>query len=219
MPTQLERAGCPASTLIVWLPGAGSTIDEFTRERFVEVLRERRIAADTLLADAHLGYYRNRSIVDRLEADVFAPARAAGYKQVWLAGISLGGLGTLLHESKVPGEVAGMVAIAPFLGEAPELDAIEAAGGLARWTPPPVTEGEPVGTELWRWLKGYLAPGANRPPLYLAYATEDRLSQGHRLLAANLPPQRVVTTQGGHDWPEWRRLWGQLLDKLPLPKC
>ncbi len=226
MPTQTVRASCPASTLIVLLPGVYSSIDEFEQDGgYLTALRERRIAADVVLADAHLAYYRDKSIVDRLQADVFKPARAAGYQQVWLAGISLGGFGSLLNEWTVPGKTAGLILLAPYLGEPPLLDRIEAAGGLHRWQPPaaasdPDDAQAEVQLRLWRWLKQHTArePGAVLP-LYLGYGTEDRLAQGHRLMAAALPPQQVVTTPGGHDWPQWRRLWLVLLDRLPLPRC
>lgn len=226
MPTQVVRAPCPARTLIVLLPGAYSTVAEFERDGgYLTALRERRIAADVMLADAHLGYYRDKSIIDRLQADVFTQARAGGYEQVWLAGISLGGFGSVLNEWAVPGKTAGLVILAPYLGEAPLLKQIEDAGGLARWQPPatPPTANDDqaeVQLRLWRWLKQRTAAAPQAAPLlYLGYSTEDRLAQGHRILAAALPPDRVVTTPGGHDWPEWRRLWMSMLERLPLPRC
>lgn len=226
MPTQMVRAACPADTLLVLLPGIHSSISEFERDgRWLSALRERRIAADVLLADAHMGYYREQSVVDRLQADVFAQARAAGYRQVWLAGISLGGFGSLLNEWAVPGKTSGLIMLAPYLGEPPLLDQIEAAGGLRRWQPPeraPQSDDMRAEVELrlWRWLQQH-TDGATTaaPPLYLAYGTEDRLAQGHRLLAAALPADRVFTTPGGHDWPQWRQLWLQVLDRVPLPRC
>ncbi|AEG93755.1 Conserved hypothetical protein [Ramlibacter tataouinensis TTB310] len=226
MPTQVVRAACPADTLLVLLPGAHSSIDEFEQDGgWLSALRARRIAADVMLADAHMGYYRDQSVVDRLQADVFAQARAAGYRQVWLAGISLGGFGSLLNEWAVPGRTSGLIVLAPYLGEPPLIKQIEAAGGLRRWQPPaqapdaddPLAE---VELRLWRWLRQHTAGEAGaRPPLYLGYGTEDRFAQGHRLLAAALPAERVFTTPGGHDWPQWRRLWLQVLERVPLPRC
>ena len=32
-----------------------------------------------------------------------------------------------------------------------------------------------------------------------------------------LPPEQVFTIEGGHDWPQWRQLWRNVLDVLPLP--
>ncbi|RYZ12151.1 MAG: alpha/beta hydrolase [Comamonadaceae bacterium] len=227
--TRLDRAACTpaADTLVVMLPGAYSESSEFVTEGFVPALRERRIAADVLRVEAHLGYYNRRSIVDRLEADVFEPARrpGSGYRSVWVVGISIGGFGALLHEAQHPGRVDGIVLIAPYLGQRLLSTDISVAGGLARWNPPmagtPLEEAE---SGVWRWLQAQGVPPAAaglppRVPVYLGYGLDDRFAFSHRLLADALPAQRVFTTPGGHDWPEWRRLWGQALDVLPLPVC
>lgn len=220
MPTRTLPAACPTDTLLVMLPGAYSDIDEFENEGgYLTALRERRIAADVVLADAHMAYYFDKSIVDRLREDVMQPARAAGYRQVWIAGISLGGFGALLHEQMEPGQTAGLLVIAPYLGEKPLLSQIERAGSLARWQAPAGPQGQEAEVRIWRWMQRHLASPAPQPPLYLAFATRDRMAQGHALLASALPPDRVFTTPGGHDWPEWRRLWLQALDTLPLPRC
>lgn len=224
MDTRLDSAGAAcvakADTLLVLLPGRYSSIDEFVSKGMVSAVRERRIAADVMLVDAHMGYYNNGTILERLEADVFGPARAAGYRSVWLVGVSLGGLGTVLHEEALPGSIAGMVLIAPYLGEREALASIE-AGGLRAWKAPagPLPK-DPMEPRIWRWLQaGASAPAPALPPIYLGYGTEDRFLYSHRLLATALPPGRAFTTPGGHDWPEWRRLWQQVLAVVPLPKC
>lgn len=218
MKLQFERSSCPdkVETLMVLLPGVYSEPQDFVREGFVRELRQRNIAADILLADAHMGYYRNRSVVDRLQADVFNAARAAGYRSVWLAGISLGGFGTVLYEEQHPRQAAGLVLIAPYLGDEGTTAAVEAAGGLQRWQAP---QGEDVELRLWRWLQGYTAQPQSHPPLYLGFGLTDRFARSHQLLATELPPQQVFTTLGGHHWPQWRDLWRQILDVLPLPRC
>ena len=224
MPTDLHTANCAsaATTLVVMLPGASSTTDEFVREGFVQQLRERRIAADVLLADAHMGYYNGRSIVARLEADVLEPARARGYNAIWLLGISVGGFGALLHEEAIPGRIAGLVLLAPYLGQRPLTDEISRAGGLGAWKAPAGNlPAEDTDAMLWRWLQEYgaTASSAGRPPLYLGYGISDRFAPSHRLLAAALPAGQVFTTPGGHDWGPWRALWEQMLAALPLPRC
>lgn len=225
MDTRLDSASAAcvagADTLLVFLPGRYSSIDEFVSEGMVSAVREQRIAADVMLVDAHMGYYSNGTILDRLEADVFGPARAKGYKSVWLVGISLGGLGAVLHEEAMPGSIAGMVLLAPYLGEHEALTGIEAAGGLRAWKAPagPLPR-DPMEPRIWRWLQaGASAPAPALPPIYLGYGTEDRFLYSHRVLAAALPPDRVFTTPGGHDWPEWRRLLQQALGAMPLPHC
>lgn len=222
MATQLDRASCSAGakTLLVFLPGRYTSTDEFVQEGFVREVRERRIAADVLLVDAHMGYYDNFSVVDRLEADVFAPARAAGYQEIWLLGISLGGLGAVLHEEAMPGSISGLVLLAPYLGERAQLGGIEAAGLRAWRAPAGPLPRDPMEPRIWRWLQASAsAPTRALPPIYLGYGSEDRFLYSHRLLAAALPPDRVFTTPGGHNWPEWRRLWQQALAALPLPTC
>jgi pimeloyl-ACP methyl ester carboxylesterase len=220
--TDRDLASCSANTdtLLVFLPGAYSPVDEFVREGFVQEVRQRRIAADIVMADAHMAYYNQRTVTTRLEADVLAPARAAGYRSIWLVGISVGGFGALIHEEQLPGNVAGIVALAPYLGQSGLTREIAAAGGLAAWRAPagPLPEDQ-METRVWRWLQSQAKAPFAAPALYLGYGTDDRFADSHRVLAAALPPQRVFTTPGGHDWAPWRRLWQQALAVLPLPRC
>ena len=111
----LEKSSCTrnADTLIVLLPGAYSAPEEFVREGFIDALNENRLAVDTLRVDAHMGYYRNKTILDRLAQDVITPARRQGYKAIWIAGISVGGFGGLLYAQTHPGDLAGLVVLAP----------------------------------------------------------------------------------------------------------
>jgi pimeloyl-ACP methyl ester carboxylesterase len=230
VPMRTVRLAAPcagADTLVVLLPGAYSQPEEFESEAgFVSTLRRRGVAADVLLVDAHLGYYQERSIVERLEADVLAPARRSGVRAIWLVGISIGGFGALAAAAAAPSAssgIRGVVAIAPYLGE-PEIAAsIAAAGGLAAWPPPaaPVLETgfEPA---LWRWLQRATASPAEAPEIRLAFGDRDRFVESHRVLAAALPPGRVTVAPGGHDWPTWRSLWGTVLPTLPWrvdPAC
>lgn len=225
MDTVWQKSSCskPANTLLVMLPGAYSHPDEFVSEGFQAALDERRLAVDVVRVDAHLGYYNNGSIFDRLRDDVTVPARARGYKSVWVLGISVGGLGSLGYALMHPGEMDGLVTLAPYLGERITSTEIANAGGLATWRAPvaPLLSSDQRDQRLWRWLQGYgtRPPPADHPPLYLGYGLGDRFVFSHRLLAAVLPAERVFTTEGGHDWPEWRRLWRSILPTLPLPAC
>jgi hypothetical protein len=54
------------------------------------------------------------------------------------------------------------------------------------------------------------------PALYLGYAGQDRFAPAHRLLAAALPPARVASVPGEHDWPSWIALWQALLARAPF---
>lgn len=219
--------GSRPDTLLVMLPGASSLPEEFLREGFVVALRERRLAVDVVLVDAHPGYYKDRTILERLQADVIAPARAKGYRKIWLVGVSLGGLGALIQAMAQPADADGLMLLAPYLGERRVSDAVAADGGLKAWrgdAPDAAPNAAPddVDLRLWRWLQAFATNAAQRPPLYLGFADGDRLAPANRLLAASLPPDRVFTTRGGHDWPEWRLLWTRMLDRSPFttdPGC
>ncbi len=211
--------------LVVLLPGVRDAPSDFERNGFVALARERGVACDFAAADAHVGYFRERQVVTRLREDVIAPARARGYEQVWLAGISLGGLGSLLYTREHPDDLAGVVLIAPYLGDDDVIEGIRAAGGVRRWTPAPPAGGSGDGNEdmragllgLWGWLKGYAAPDARRPPTWLVFGTEDRFAPAMELLRDVLPPERTIADDGGHDWPTWRRLWIEFLETRTLP--
>ncbi|MBB3176881.1 pimeloyl-ACP methyl ester carboxylesterase [Variovorax sp. Sphag1AA] len=225
MDTFLHKSSCAtdARTLLILLPGAYSEPDEFVREGYIPAIEEHRLAVDVLRVDAQLGYYTNgMAILKRFGQDVIAPARQKGYTSIWVTGISIGGLGALAYAALNPGQLDGIVAIAPYLGErATSLD-IANAGGLMRWRAPTSTlPGDNAEQRMWAWLRRYgTQPGApDMPQLYLGFGRDDRFAFSHELLAAVLPADHVFRTDGGHDWPEWRRLWQEILPVLPLPRC
>lgn len=217
MDRELHRADPArrADTLIVLLPGAYDTPADFVREGFVQAARERRLAIDLLLVDAHVGYYTAQQIVERLLDEVVRPARAEGYARIWLAGISMGGYGSLLFAQRHGVLVDGLFVMAAFLGRRDLPAAIAQAGGLRAWNGE-LPGADPHDLALWRWLRGYgAAPSPTHPPLWLGYGEDDRFVASNRLVAELLPPTRVLTTDGGHQWAPWRRLWQRFLDQAP----
>jgi pimeloyl-ACP methyl ester carboxylesterase len=220
--TIAEPARCDArpETLLVLLPGARSMPEEFQQEGFVQAVRERQLAVDVLLVDAHPGYYYSRSIVERLRADIIEPAHARGYRRIWLAGISLGGAGAMSYAEAWPNDVDGIVMLAPFLGSRESAQEIANAGGLSAWQAPSVSNEGNVDLSLWRWLQTQTSPSAagRKLPLYLGYGVDDRFAFNHEVLRQALPAERVFTTEGGHDWPAWIVLWQRVLDAGVLPR-
>lgn len=208
----------PASqrVLLVFLPGAGDVPADLITQGFVEQVRRRGIAADVIIPDLHVGYYTGRSFDTRLKADVIDPARAKGYTRIWLAGISLGGFGSLVYARQNPGVVEGVIAIAPFIATNGVLDEVRKAGGIAGWNEP-VVAGD-WQRDLLLWLKGYGDATQTRPSLFIGYGTEDGFAEFNAAVGALLPPERVRSAPGGHDWAPWQRLWGEFLDLAPLPR-
>ena len=209
------QPGQRADTLLVLLPGAYDTPQDFVHQGFVAAVRERQLPVDLLLLDAHTGYYTSQQIVHRLLSEVLQPARAQGYARIWLAGISLGGYGALMFARQHAGLVDGVFVMAAFLGRRDLPAAIGRAGGLRAW------DGQLDGADahdlaLWRWLRQRATASAPlQPPLWIGYGEDDRFVASNRLVAATLPPEQVLVTQGGHEWAPWRYLWGRFLDARP----
>ena len=197
--------------LAVLLPGRYAAPEGFANGGFGESVRSRGLDLDVVAVDAHLGYYRTRTVVERVREDVVLPARAKGYEQIWLVGTSLGGLGTLLYLRDHPDDVTGALAIAPFLGDEDVIDEIERAGGIASWTPPSQIDENDIGRNLWRWLA---SDGVvDRLPLSLGWGMGDRFDRSNRLLASVLPANRVHAVEGAHDMDTWNRVWVRFLDE------
>ena len=213
---QDDRAcSAQAPVLLVLLPGANMQAAEMQAQGMVQAVRQRQLAVDVVLASAGLEYVYDGSVLDRLRGDVIEPYRARGYHRVWLAGISLGGFVALGYARRYPGQIEGIVALAPYLGRRTLMQEVAAAGGPARWREGAVKgDADDTDHELWLWLS---ARPVDAPTLHLGYGREDRFAEGHRLLAQTLPPTQVQVVSGGHDWPAWRPLWSDWLDRRLLP--
>jgi pimeloyl-ACP methyl ester carboxylesterase len=171
-------------------------------------------------ADASMGYYTRGIFAERLWRDVVRRRALRGYREVWLVGPSLGGFGSLLYARQRPaGEVTGVLALAPYLGDDAELfRSIEHAGGIARWPAPARREpsADHYAPELWRWLQAISSQREPGPELYLGYGRQDRLARTDALLAAALPHDHVYVRDGGHQWTTWRELFRDFLERGPL---
>ena len=201
-------------TLVVFLPGRGSSARSFDEEGIIRALRRRNPGIDMIGVEAHLGYYMDRTLSRRLKEDVITPAQKLGYRQIWLVGISMGGLGALLYDTAYPGDVTGICLLAPYLGDGTLLEEIGRAGGLAHWQ----TGGadHDLDREIWTMLRAYLQDEKSAGRVYLGFGTSDRFAASDRLFASLLPAAQVVSAPGGHDWPTWRTLWDLTLEHSPL---
>lgn len=203
-----------APVLAVMLPGAYSVPKDFIDQGFISALHAKGFAVDAVLADAHLGYAENGTLLERLRDDVIVPAQREGYRRIWLVGISLGGfasLGLLMQQADA---IEGVLAIAPYVGRPALLRQVAAAGGAVQFARAARNDDD-LETELWRWLGR--SDAALRRKLHLYTGSDDRLITGQRLLEALLDADHVLELPGGHDWPVWNALWSRWLASAPWP--
>ena len=206
IPNALVPASQPAKRLVVVLPGRGEDLPRMQRSGMAASIQAAWPDADVLLTGLTLDYYRRGNAEQRLHDEVIAPARARGIRQVWLLGISMGGMGALMYDRAHPGDVDGLVLLSPYVGEKPVLKEISDAGSVAAWQsgPVPAVVGQDnFSRELWRHVQSWQASPAAAPPVWLAYGDRDKLKDGDALLASTLPTDRVRVLPGGHDWDVW----------------
>ena len=202
-----------AKCLVVFLPGVRDAAEDFDEKGFIDTLRAHQLSVDVVSAEATLPYYTQGVLVERLEADVFAPAQARKYRQKWLIGVSMGAWGTLLYSHAHPDHVTGVLAMAPYLGKRYISNEIRDAGGLASWHAPQkpekldVKDDAAYQRELWRWLQALSSGKEKGPELYVGWGTADPwLAEPVSLLAAALPGQRTFPVEGAHQWTAWKKV-------------
>ena len=115
--------------------------------------------------------------------------RAKGYSEIWLAGVSLGGMGSIAYACRHEAEIAGVMLLAPFLG----------------------VRGVDRRPELLGTLSRHRASERRLPDMHLGYGTRDRYARTSAMLERWLPAGRTTTIDGGHDWPTWIALWKIML--------
>jgi pimeloyl-ACP methyl ester carboxylesterase len=214
MRTELHAAPQRSHTLLVLLPPALSSIDDFFDQGFVDAVRQRHLPVDLLLADATGQQVIDSTVVSALHAMVVQPARAQGYRSVWLAGISLGAFSALHYAAHHADHLAGLCLLAPYPGTGDVLAEIRAAGGTATWCQQQRSTLHE--RAWWQWLGRESLKAEWTTPVYFGTGSADRFFEGQRLLADLLPEARIRVLPGGHQWPTWKALWEDWLDHGPL---
>lgn len=203
--TALIAAPQSAQRLVVILPGRADDLDALKRSGIAEAVHAAWPDAEVLLAEVTLGDYRDGGASRRLHDEVIVPARARGYRSIWLGGASMGGMGTLLYDIQYPGTVDGLFLLAPYLGGRGIVSEVRDAGGVADWNPgPPETIGaDTFQREMWRYIKALSTDPAKANRVWLAYGDTDRLRGAISLLEPHLPEGHVLVLPGGHAWSVW----------------
>ena len=214
-PGSAEAQATSGKKLLVVLRGMGGSEESYEKYGFIAAMQQQYPEFDVVVPNAHFGYYRKRTIKERLSIDIIDPAIADDYEEIWLAGVSMGGLGSLLYLRCCEEKITGVVLLAPYSG----------SGGLHKDINAYLNgEQEPpwAGSEssedsipaLWRWMvENEQALGDGR--VWLGYGDEDRLS-GHQLLAQLMPDDHVVEVSGGHKVKVFMRIWNQILARDPM---
>lgn len=215
IPKTLVHAPQPAHRLVVMLPGRGDSLQSLTDTGVAALIQQRWPDADVLLTGLTMPFYRQGRMPQRLHDEVIEPARRPAYRQVWLAGISLGGMGALLYDREYPDRIDGLLLLSPYLGDEAIHDEIRQAGGLADWQPGPP---QPIGPdtfqrELWRYLKSWSARPQRTRSVWLAYGADEPFRQPIELMSPLLPSDHVVMLPGQHDWALWKPALRALLQR------
>lgn len=204
VPTALLPSKEGSHRLVVVLPGRRDRLESLRRSGVGEAIQRVWPDADVLFAELSMPYYVDRSAARRLHDEVLMPARRRAYTEIWLVGASLGGMGEILYDRMYPGQVDGMVLLAPYTGEREIHDEIRAAGGLRAWTPTASAKPEDAWqAELWSHLKTWADEPARTRNVWLAYGDNDYLREGMPLVAALLPEDHVHRVSGKHAWSTW----------------
>jgi hypothetical protein len=210
MESETYRALGPdkARGVIVLLPGFGDRPAAFAKHGFVAALANTQL--DVVAADAHFTYYRKGRIVRRLHEDVIEPLRRRGYREIWLAGTSMGGIGAVGYARQHPERVRGLFLLAPYVGPSDVVREV-AAKGLCKWDG---KAGEEKDVESFAranfvWLREQ-ACVKREVELYLGVGSEDRLLRPDSVLGSVIPTSHFVVLPGGHGWKVWTPLISRL---------
>lgn len=217
IPVREVRAGAGQhQRLVVVMPGRGDDLAMLEKSGIAAAIQQAMPDADVLLVEATLSYYMDGKLVQRLHDQVMKPARERGYREIWLTGASMGGLGVLMYEHDYPGELAGLVLMAPYMGPGSLQKEIRNAGGLANWDPgpkPPAMNRDNVSREQWRVVKSWLSDPQRQRSVWLICGSEDSLRFAADIVATALPADHSLRPEGGHRWVVWSPAAGEAFAK------
>lgn len=214
IPTAFVPAPQAAHRLVVFLPGRGDDLAGLEKSGIAQIIQRQWPDADVELVGLTMAYYLDGHATARLHDQVMLPASKRGYRQIWLAGISLGGMGALTYDRDYPDEVYGMILLSPYLGDSTVPQEIAAAGGLAQWHPGPAEPPSPKTwqRELWRYLKTWSVEPAMTRHVWLGYGDSDRFRKNIGLMSPTLPGSHVLMVAGGHNWTTWKAIAPRLFE-------
>lgn len=208
--------------LLVLIPPAWASAEDYSRQGFILAVKNRGIAARIQTLDigpAEVMAGQASACVHQL---AIQPALAAGADEIWLVGISLGasialGYAAQQHKDLAAPLSLGLCLLAPYPGPGDVLADLRAAGDMRSWLALNPDARQFSDERLWwHWLIRAMLTNTWPVKMYFAAGRHDRFSAGQALLASLLPPSQVRWSEGDHAWPTWRKLWADWLDYGPL---
>lgn len=205
-----DKNGKRTENLIIFLPGLYDSQDKFKKELFFKVAREADIEADLVAVNISVMHLSKKMLSERINKDVLEHIKNDGYKNIWMVGVSIGGLNSLIYLKNHEENICGVVLLAPYLGDERLARDMKTAGGIKNWVPIAGKMKDAVDEEveaLWLWL-------ANKKHLsnvYLGYGKQDNLVAGSLTLETLLNKKNVIAIDGGHDWETGRKIWEKQL--------
>ena len=205
MPSIAVPGKAPGKVLIIVLPGFAIDHHGMQEEGVAAAIQRGWPEADVVLAGATFPYYRTGTLIQRLHEDVIVPARKRGYKEIWLAGGSMGGMGALMYEQNNPGAMTGILLMSPFLGGDDLFEEFRDAGGLHQWQAGDlgVIDGENYQRHVWKMIQGWKHKPHLARRVWLVCGTEDSLFSDAKVLANEIPKDQAIFGPGEHTWSFW----------------
>lgn len=192
--------------LVIVLPGRGDDLKDLQASGISQAIQSGWPQANVLLTGATIGYYLDGGLARHLHDEIIEPARQRGYREIWLTGASMGGMGVLLYQRQYPGSASGIVLFAPYMGDKNLMEKIMLAGGPRAWDPGPMpatVNQNNYQTEIWRVMKDWVVHPETARNVWLAAGSEDRLLPAARLIAPALSQDHFIEPAGGHAWKVW----------------
>ena len=205
-----DKAEKKSDKLIIFIPGIYDAVDKFEKEHFFSDAREAGIKADLVSINLNAGHLAERVMIPRIQEDVFRLIQNDGYKNIWMVGVSIGGLSSLVYLQHQEKDLCGVVVLAPFLADDRLIEEVKKYGGIEKWAPEVEEIKNSIDDQinsLWVWLTSK----NDFSNIYLGYGKQDRLIAGSHLLETFLEPSHVIRVNGKHDWVTGRKIWQEQL--------
>ncbi|MBC7982215.1 MAG: hypothetical protein H7Y02_00015 [Candidatus Obscuribacterales bacterium] len=207
IPTELISAPSKEhNRLVLVLPGRGDDLAAMRNSGIAAALQQKVPDTDVLLVEMTLPYYVEGRAMERLHKEIVLPAQQRGYREIYLAGASFGGMGALMYERDHFAELAGIILMAPYMGDPTIVEDIKAAGGLRNWDagrPEPNLNPINASREEWRVVQSWLTNTERAQHVWLICGREDGFFEAANVVAQALLPSHFIPVDGGHKWTVW----------------